>query len=46
MLGGPPEPTVESHSQAMTRAILAQAIRVIARVIERLDDAGRQRETE
>jgi len=38
MLGGPVEPTVESHAQAVTRAILARAIRVMATAIERLDD--------
>jgi hypothetical protein len=34
LLGGPMEPTTASHTEALTRMITAQAIRVIAAVIE------------
>jgi hypothetical protein len=40
MLGGPPDATIESHTAAMTRLIMAQAIRVIAGAIEELDARG------
>jgi len=44
MLGGPPA-TPEGHTAALTRGILAQALRVIAGAIERLD-ARIEREVE
>jgi hypothetical protein len=43
LLGGPPESTPESHAQALTRAMLAQAIRVIAAAIEKIENENRTR---
>lgn len=37
---GEPEPTPESHTQALARAMMAQAIRVVALAIEEIDAEG------